>query len=87
MTNKNIKNLEKLKKEFFELQYNKYKTYAFGDREASIAAAFYLGDMMNEYKRRTISYSEEYALGMFKAEIDFIKECNMKRKLKSLENQ
>lgn len=69
--------LETLKKEFFEIQFNKYSK-TMDIRGATIAATFALEDEINMFKQHSRNISEEYALEAFKAEIDFSKEMNNK---------
>ena len=67
-----MKNLESLKKEYFEIQFNEYsKTRDI--RTSTIASNFALDDMVSMFKQNTRNISEIYALEAFQAEINFSK--------------
>jgi hypothetical protein len=68
-----MKNLESLKKEYFEITFNKYSKYR-DVRSSTIAANFAVDDMVNMFKQNIRNISETYALEFFQAEINFAKE-------------
>jgi hypothetical protein len=67
-------NLESLKKEYFELQFNKYSKYR-DVRSSTIASNFAVDDMVSMFKQNIRNISEIYALAVFQDEINFINEC------------
>tara|TARA_B110000259_G_scaffold79380_1_gene92972 strand:+ start:139 stop:351 length:213 start_codon:yes stop_codon:yes gene_type:complete len=67
-----MKNLESLKKEYFEIKFNKYSKYR-DVRSSTIAANFAVDDMVNMFKQNIRNISETYALELFQDEINFIK--------------
>jgi len=68
-------NLESLKKEYFEIKFNKYSKSR-DIRSSTIASNFAVDDMVSMFKQNTRNISEAYALKAFQAEIDFINECS-----------
>ena len=66
-------NLESLKKEYFEIKFNKYSKSR-DVRSSAIASNFAVDDMVSMFKQNVRNISESYALEVFQDEINFIKE-------------
>ena len=70
-----MKNLESLKKEYFEIKFNKYSKSR-DVRSSIIASNFAVDDMVSMFKQNCRNISETFALEAFQAEINFINEYN-----------